>query len=76
MMILCIFVDSGLMMMIIKNGRTALIMGSGNGQLETLRTLLKYGAAVEAKTEVRNQIIMIIMITAYHVHDDDDDCYY
>jgi hypothetical protein len=51
-------------------------MASANGQLESLRTLLTYGAAVEAKTEVRNQMIMIFMITAYHVHDDDNDCYY
>ena len=50
------------------------MMASANGQLESLRTLLKYGAAVEAKTEVRNQ--MIILITAYHVHGDDNDCNY
>ena len=35
---------------------------SSSGTLDTLRTLLKYGADVNAQTNVRNQMIMMTLI--------------
>ena len=38
------------------------MLSSWKGYLEVVRTLLEYGANVEAQNNVRNQIMMMIVI--------------
>ena len=41
---------------------TALIAASGNGHEDTVRTLLENGADINAKDNVRNQMMMMTLI--------------
>jgi ankyrin repeat protein len=43
-------------------GYTALIMASQNGHHKVVYTLLEYGVDVNAKNNVRNQMMMMMMI--------------
>ena len=48
-------------------------MASSYGYLDAVRTLLQGGADVNAQSNVRNQ--MMILLTINYLDDDDDDCY-
>ena len=59
--------------LLLQIGWTALHLASGNGKLETVRTLVELGVDKEAKTDkVRNLMMMMMMIMAQTIVNNND----